>query len=44
VPTVSLEPRTASNPNGGTDMNAAQPKQAAREMNVLVVALDLVPT
>ena len=25
-------------------MNAAQPKEAAREMNVLVVALDVVPT
>jgi hypothetical protein len=40
---VSL-PQTAKYLRGGTDMNAAQPEQAAREMNVLIVALDVVPT
>jgi hypothetical protein len=40
---VSLR-QTAKYLRGGTDMNAAQPEQAAREMNVLIVALDVVPT
>jgi hypothetical protein len=38
---VSL-PQTAKYLRGGTEMNAATPEQAAREMNVLVVALDVV--